>query len=216
MEREIVNNLRDEYFKLLPDIRKILEEMEARISYALISIKKSLKNHEQIEIQSRVKDCESAIGALIRREEGRKSLPKQLKQYSLLRLKDLAGVRVLVFPRRLMKEADEQISKFFPDWNFDPIYRGKPSEEILANKYFGYIDPKKKVYGEYQIMPMLIGLFWQIEHAVLYKPSTSLKGIERDFGISEKKEDIFEAFDEFEKVFETIIDESIKDGYYKV
>ena len=213
MDREIRNKLRDEYFRLLPDIKKILEEMEATISYALVSIKKKLKNHEHIELQSRVKDCENAINAL--RPQGGKFLPDHAGEYSLFKLEDLAGVRVLVFPRRLMKEVDKQILMSLSGWTHKPIKRDDASEEILVNKYFGYIDTKNEIYGEYQIAPMLIGLFWQVEHAVLYKPSSILKGIEDDFLIRAKREAIYAAFDEFEKRFEDIVTLNIKKGYYK-
>ncbi len=212
MDREIRNNLRDEYFRLLPDIRKILEEIEATISYALVSIKKNLKSHERIALHSRVKDCESAINKL--RPQGGKFLPNQAEEYSLLKLKDLAGVRVLVFPRRLMEEVDKQISVSLSGWTPKPIKRDDASEEILVKKYFGYIDNTKDIYGEYQITPMLIGLFWQVEHAVLYKPSSVLKGIEDDFLIRAKREAIYTAFDEFEKRFDDIVTSNIKKGYY--
>ncbi len=213
MDREIRNNLRDEYFRLLPNIRKILEEMEATISYALVSIKKKLKNHEHIELQSRVKDCESAINAL--RPPGGKFSPAKAGEYSLVKLEDLAGVRVLVFPRRLIEEVDQQISMSLPGWTHKPIKRDNASEEILVNKYFGHIDTKNEIYGEYQIAPMLLGLFWQVEHAVLYKPSSILKGIETDFLIQAKREAIYTAFDEFEKRFEDMVTLNIEKGYYK-
>jgi len=201
--------LREEYFRLLPDIRKILEEMEAKINYALVSIKKKLKNHERIEIQSRVKDCESAINAFLRmkREEGRKNFLGLDEEYSLLELKDLAGIRVLVFPKRLMKKVDKQILNIFRDWNYDPITRDDPSE-IIVDKYFGYIDPKIKIYGEYQIVPMLVGLFWHVEHAVLYKPEPELKFITSKLSFRQKREAIYDAFDEFEKGFEDLIAEA--------
>ncbi len=214
MEQEIRHRLRDEYFKLLPDLHKILEELEAKISYALIPIKKKLKRHESIVMQSRVKNCESAIASLKRKQQGGFS-PDKADEYSLLELEDLAGVRVLVFPRRHIQKIDSLISELLRDWTFDPIKREDSSVKILVNKYFGYIDPEKKIYCEYQIAPMLIGLFWQVEHAALYKPSLELKGIEEYYPVLKERENIYDAFSEFEKRFEELVIINIDKGYYK-
>jgi ppGpp synthetase/RelA/SpoT-type nucleotidyltranferase len=54
--------------------------------------------HEQVVVRSRIKDCESAIASLRRRQEGKLFDPDTPDKYQLDILPDLAGVRVLVFP----------------------------------------------------------------------------------------------------------------------
>jgi hypothetical protein len=40
----------------------------------------------------------------------------------------------------------------------------------LAPKYYGYCEKvSRKVRGEYQVDPMLLGLFWEVEHSAMYK-----------------------------------------------
>ena len=70
--RSVEDTLREEYSDLLPDIRRTVGELDARARYAMMPIALGLKlRHEQIVVRSRVKDCESAIGALRRRQEGK-------------------------------------------------------------------------------------------------------------------------------------------------
>lgn len=214
MERQIRDELREEYFQLLPDVCKVLEEIEARIRYAVIPAKKKLRNHERIEIHSRVKECERAINALERRQEGRIFDRSLRGRYTLHDLKDLAGVRVLVFPTYLMNEVDREISQVLKGWKPDPIKRNDSSGEDLAFKYHGYIDPKISVCGEYQIVPMLVGLFWEIEHAAFYEPTPTLKGIEGDEKMLKRRLAVYTAFNGFENRLNEIVTRADKEGYY--
>lgn len=59
--------LRQEYFDLLPELAKVQQLMDAKIRWYLKDITYSLKKHQRIEIESRIKDCNSAINALKRR-----------------------------------------------------------------------------------------------------------------------------------------------------
>ena len=61
----------------------------------------------------------------------------------------------------------------------------------------------------------MIGLFWQVEHAALYKPSLELKGIEEYYPVLKERENIYNAFSKFEKRFEEIVTINIEKGYYK-
>ena len=73
-ERTIEDQLRQEYFELLPEIRRVEAHLKAEIQFRTLPILRSLGTHEQLVIQSRIKDCESAINALRRRtKEGRSS-----------------------------------------------------------------------------------------------------------------------------------------------
>ena len=205
MEQSIQDRLREEYFGLLPLARKLCEELEAKIKFALIQTKKSLKEYERIEIRTRIKDCESAVDALKRRQEGSIFDTSFPEKYTLTELKDIAGVRILVFPKSRIDEIDEHISRALPNWNPDPIPTYDSSSSFLGLKYYGLLDPDIGLFAEYQIVPMLIGLFWEVEHAALYKPRPELKAISASFEMREKRDAVYEALDEFEKSFKSII-----------
>lgn len=74
-ERKIEDRLREEYFDLLPDIRRVILQLDAEIRYYTLPILHSLSPYEQLAIKARVKDCESAVKSLRRRTEDRKFDP---------------------------------------------------------------------------------------------------------------------------------------------
>src|SRR5689334_6986611 len=111
--RTIEDRLRSEYFDLLPGIRRVADEAETEVRYLLIPIMRNLESHEKIVVKSRVKDCESAIDALRRRPEYFALGSPSHKPPTLRALKDLAGVRVLAFPRRRVLEIDEALRDRF-------------------------------------------------------------------------------------------------------
>jgi ppGpp synthetase/RelA/SpoT-type nucleotidyltranferase len=174
-EHIIEHRLREEYFDLLPDIRRVVWQLETEIRFRTLPILHDLKDPEQLIVKSRVKDCESALKTLARERidtahegEGRRFDPARPGDYSVLSLPDLAGVRVLVFPNRRLTEVDSLLRPYFKDWTSKPIK--DDSGAILAPKYHGYCtDVNSQVRGEYQIVPMLLGLFWEVEHSAMYK-----------------------------------------------
>lgn len=174
-ERLIEDRLREEYFGLLPEIQRVVWQLEAEIRFHTLHILHDLKDPEQLLVKSRVKDCESALKSLVRRRgrrltegEGRRFDPETPEEYSLLSLEDLAGVRVLVFPNRRLKEVDSALRIHFQDWASKPIR--DESNAILAPKYYGVCkNASSRVRGEYQIVPTLLGLFWEVEHSAMYK-----------------------------------------------
>jgi len=176
-ERTIEDRLREEYFDLLSEIRRVVWQLETEIRFLTLPILHSLKSHEQLVVKSRIKDCESALKTIAReaekrkedrRAEGRKFDPERSADYSMLSLPDLAGVRVLAFPNRRLAEVDEALRVRFPDWTSKPVR--DDSGAVLASKYYGYcIGASNKVRGEYQVVPMLLGLFWEVEHSAMYK-----------------------------------------------
>lgn len=209
-ERTIEDQLRQEYFELLPEIRRVEAHLKAEIQFHTLPILRSLGTHEQLVIQSRVKDCESAINALRRRtKEGkrREFATFDLNRpgdYSLLDLKDLAAVRVLAFPFVRVAEIDATLKTCFADWVPDPI--PNPQGGILAPKYYGYSkDAGKHVRGEYQVVSMLTGLFWEVEHAAIYKPNPELKGAERNSELQGLTDQVYQALASFEQGFERAI-----------
>src|SRR5436309_13675276 len=103
-ERTIEDRLREEYFALLPDARRVVEELEAVARHCLLPVSGMLERHERIVVTSRIKDCESALDALRRRQETATFEPERALSYTLTTLNDLAGVRVLAFPRSRLIE----------------------------------------------------------------------------------------------------------------
>ncbi|MGA7340313.1 MAG: hypothetical protein WBE72_13350 [Terracidiphilus sp.] len=174
-ERTIEDRLREEYFDLLPEIQGVVWQLEAEIRFHTLQILHDLEDPEQLIVKSRVKDCESALKSLVKRRgrrssggEGRRFDPETPEEYSLLSLEDLAGIRVLVFPNRRLNEVDSALRSHFPDWTSKPIR--DESNAILAPKYFGTRkSASQRVRGEYQIVPMLLGLFWEVEHSAMFK-----------------------------------------------
>jgi hypothetical protein len=99
-------------------------------------------------------------------------------------------VRVLVFPRTLIAEADRKLCNRFPSWTPDPIPGYDDDEESLALKYFGYCTASDRIRAELQIVPMLTALFWEVEHSVIYKPSPRLIGVARSLEMQQRTRDV--------------------------
>jgi ppGpp synthetase/RelA/SpoT-type nucleotidyltranferase len=143
-ERTVEDRLRKEYFDLLPDIRRVTEHLEAETKHRLLSISRKLDKYEQVTVRSRIKECESALDSLRRRQQGR--IFDRAEQYTLTKLKDLAAVRVLVFPRSRIAEADTALRPIFESPTADPILGA--SGETLALKYWGYCPERAAVFRE--------------------------------------------------------------------
>lgn len=121
--------------------------------------------------------------------------------YTLASLNDLAGVRVLAFPRRRLAEIDRLLRKEFDTWTSDPV---EDDGEVQALKYYGYCQASNKVKGEYQVVSMLTGLFWEVEHSAIYKPDARLIGIGEHLGMLERTRDVVSAIRAFEEQFEAL------------
>jgi hypothetical protein len=202
-ERRVEDRLREEYFALLPEARRVLEELEAEVRYCLLPLTRALEKYERLVVTSRVKDCESAVGAL--KGEGGVFDLERADSYSLTNLNDLAGVRVLAFPRSRWIEANGKLRERFPSWAEDPIYAPGEDKELLAYKYHGDCKASTKVRGELQIVPMLIGLYWEIEHGTIYKPSPELKGLMRVETMQQCNSDVMKALKAFDQEFERLV-----------
>jgi ppGpp synthetase/RelA/SpoT-type nucleotidyltranferase len=206
--RTIEDRLREEYFRLLPDIRRLAEHLEAEVKYLLLPIRRKLDRYEQVAVTSRVKDCESALDSLRRKQEGAIFEPEQPTRYTLTSLSDLAGVRVLAFPSSRVAEVDEGIRKRFNAWESDPVTRLGEAELPLVFKYSGYCnEASDRVRGEIQIVPMLIGLFWEVEHSAVYKPSPRLKGVAAHPEMQRCASEVYRALRAFEHQFEALLSE---------
>jgi len=203
-ERTVEDRLREEYVVLLPEIRAVVEESEAEIRHSLVSLSSKLNRYEQLSVTSRVKDCESAMQALRRREEGATFDPGKINSYTLTSIPDLAGVRVLAFPSRVWNQADELLQKRFTDWRSNPILDAE-TKDLVAFKYDRYWTASTKFRGELQIVPMLIGLFWQVEHSTMYKPSPELKGVAEALEMQHRRSEVSNALRAYEAEFERLI-----------
>ena len=202
-ERTVADRLREEYFALLPDIRRVAEELETKVRHCLLPISSRLDRYERLVITSRIKECESALDALRRRQEFATFDRDRPERYTLHSLKDLAGVRVSVFPRSRWNETDQELHKQFSSWEPDPVL--DENGELLAFKYYGYCETSDKVRGEFQVVPMLTALFWEVEHTAIYKPSPVLKGVARSLEMQQRTTDVLKALQAFEEEFENLI-----------
>jgi hypothetical protein len=165
---EIEDLLREEYFELLPIIRRLAAQLETDIRSLTLPVLHELQPYEQLIVKSRVKECESALNTLLGPKEGRIFDPDRAGGYSLSQLPDLAGVRVLVFPNSRLIQVDDELRGKFSNWTPKPVTYGTNS--IEAPKYFGYYkEISREIRAEYQVVPMLLGLFWEVEHAAMYK-----------------------------------------------
>ena len=151
-----------------------------------------------------MKECESAVESLRRRQEGKTF--DSTEHYSLKDLNDLAGVRVLVFPRRHVKSVDATLARshYFLSWSADHV-PGPTDGTPLAWKYYGKCTASNSIVAEYQIVPLLTGLFWKVEHAALYKPAPRLSGVMRLPSIKERADAVMESMREFEEEFERLV-----------
>ncbi|MBI3910107.1 MAG: hypothetical protein HY320_04135 [Armatimonadetes bacterium] len=204
-ERTVEDCLREEYFALLPDIRRVANLLEAEVRYSTIPIFLGLDEYERLVVTSRIKECESAIDALRRRQEGATFDSEPQEPYTLTSLNDLAGVRVLVFPRSRMQEIEQLLCKKFSSWDSDPVLGYDDGGEPLALKYYGYCEASDRVRGEFQIVPMLTGLFWEVEHSAIYKPAPKLKSVARALAMRERTCEVLDALRRFEEEFEDLI-----------
>jgi hypothetical protein len=200
--RTVEDRLREEYFLLSPEIKRVLHQLRTDVAYLLLPATLGLKHHERIQIEARVKECDSAIDSLRRRTEERRFNKESPSQYSLTDLPDLAGVRVLVFPRLLLEEVHTTLRTQYEDWTSDPVESGIPTR-VLARKYHGFCATSPTIRAEIQIMSMLTGHFWRVEHATFYKPrDATLKGAAKKPLVGNRVNRVYAAFDRFESALQ--------------
>ena len=76
---------------------------------------------------------------------------------------------------------------------------------MLALKYHGYSGASERIRGEYQIVSMLTGLFWEVEHSAIYKPTPRLRGVARSLAMQQRSKDVSDALKAFEDEFKSLI-----------
>ena len=182
VERTVEDRLREEYFSLLPEMHRVADRLETEIRYLLLPVSGRLQRYERLAVKSRVKSCESALDKLRRHQETRDFKDRPQEAYMLTSLNDLAGVRVLAFPRHWLADVDRRLRSEFPTWTPDPV---KDGGELQTFKYHGYCpQASERVRGEYQVVSMLTGLLgkWSIPQstrATLLRRSGHLRSTSR-------------------------------------
>lgn len=205
-EKSIINTLRDEYYNILPSLEAANTQINLEISCLLKVIICDLKPHQRIRVITRIKECESAINALRRRKESRTF--ESNGDYSLKTLPDLVGARILYFSNDIRTEIDTKLKNHFKGWAENPIkIKVSENNSIDIMKYYGKFD-KYEFNSEYQIVPMLISSFWDIEHALLYKPHPNHKSIKNSVFMKVKYNKVIKSLYEFEAEFNTELEEN--------
>ena len=211
-ERSIEDRLREEYFDLLPKMVRVAQSFTTEIEYLLRLYRKELAPHESLVVKARVKDCVSAIDKLrqVNPEDPAERNPGGVfdrdrpDKYSLRLLRDMVGVRVLVFPSKRGDQVDRALRGKFHSWKSDPKFE---DGKRLVYKYNGLrFQDRVPIPCEYQIVSTLVGLFWEVEHSAIYKQSPNLKGLEPL--LREQTSAVYTALRLFEDEFERHIEQS--------
>ena len=207
--RTVEDRIRAEYFDLLPAMRRAFTAIETEVRHILLPATLALHPHEHIVVRSRLKDCESALNKL-RREEGFGVFdPDEPGKYSLTSLPDLVGVRVLTFPERRLESVRQALWPRISEWEADHVTGAHPEEGPIAFKYRGFWKPDDPVKCEIQVVSLLIGLFWEVEHSAIYKPSPNLRGVAESGNMRQRTAAVETALKEFEREFGRLIEDEI-------
>ncbi|HEV7241610.1 MAG TPA: hypothetical protein VGQ36_20425 [Thermoanaerobaculia bacterium] len=203
--RSVEDKLRAEYFELLADIRLAVLETETRVRSHLLGVSLNLKQYERLLVTSRVKECNSAVDALRRRQPFGIFDEDRPDDYSLTQLRDLAGIRVMAFPRQRIDDAHAALLEILSLWTADPVPGVDGASVPLARKYFGTWTPHTRITAEIQIVGLLIGSFWEVEHSAIYKPDPNLRGVVESEKVMQPRNDVLAALQAFELAFEEAV-----------
>ncbi len=206
--RLVEDLLRAEYVEIRPALQRSLTAVEIEVAHLLLPTKLDLQPHEQVLVRGRVKDCESAVDALRRRQEGGRFDTDDPTKYSLLALPDLVGIRVLTFPPSRLDAALEVISGRIQGWTADHVYGRDHTLDSppVAWKFHGLWLPDDDFHSEIQIASLLLGLFWEVEHSAIYKPSPRLRGVAESMSMRARTDAVTTALREFEEEFSRVVE----------
>ena len=200
--RTVRDRLRSEYFDLVPSMQRTLVALEADVRHLLLPVMIALDRYEQVRIVSRLKDCESAVDALRRRQEARDFASEKAETYSLSTLRDLVGIRVLVFPASRIDQVRDALQPLIAAWAPDPVPGFESDDLPTALKYYGRCaSAGTPLTAEVQIVSSLIGSFWDVEHAAVYKTSPNLQGVMASPRMKGRYRAVLAALREFENEF---------------
>jgi len=190
-------------------MQRTLVALEADVRHLLLPVMIALDRYEQVRIVSRLKDCESAVDALRRRQEARDFASEEAETYSLSTLHDLVGIRVLVFPASRIAQVNQALEPLLADWSSDPVPGFESNDPPIALKYFGRsASAGTALIAEVQIVSSLIGSFWDVEHAAVYKTTPNLQGVMASPRMKSRYREVLSALREFENEFERLIQET--------
>lgn len=206
--RLVEDLLRAEYVALLPSMQRILAQVETEVRYALLPLTLPLDRYERVLVRGRLKESESAVDSLRRRQEGGTFDPEAPERYSLTTLPDLVGIRILTFPHRHFENVRRVLSPMTDAWAPDHLDGVNLPGAPVALKYAGLRNPTDVVKIEIQIVSLLVGLFWEVEHAAIYKPSPRLRGVEKSPAMQSKTAAVLSALRDFEEEFDRQIDDA--------
>lgn len=207
--RTVEDRLRAEYFELIPEMQRTLVALEADVRHHLLPVMIALNRYEQVRIAARLKECESAVDSLRRRQEGRVFDPEKPEAYSLSQLHDLVAVRVLVFPSYRREEVHTALLPLLSDWTSDPVAGIEPGDAPVARKYYGRCSSASTTLtAELQVVSSLVGSYWEVEHSALYKTSPNLQDVMRSPSMKARQRAVLSALSDFEAEFERLIREA--------
>jgi hypothetical protein len=200
--------LRSEYVRLLPVMQRAEVAVETEVRHLLLGLTLDLDRFEQVVVKTRIKGSESAIDALRRRQPYGLFDADRADEYSLTALPDLIGVRALVFPPRRLEEARIALAPRLNGWTADPVSASSRGADLIALKYSGRWNANDPFKTEIQLVSMLVGLFWEVEHSAIYKPHPNLRGIAKSMEMSKRIAAVENALREFEIEFQRIVDDA--------
>jgi hypothetical protein len=206
--RQVEDRLRAEYVDLLPSMQRTLTALMTEVNHVLLSTILTLDRYEQIVVKGRLKESESAVDSLRRRQEIGRFDVHRAETYSLTTLPDLVGIRVLAFPQRRIEDVrrilvnDPRLSS----WTNDHIESSNPEQPPIAFKYQGRWNRDDSFRSELQIVSLLIGLFWEVEHSAIYKPTPKLQGLAGSVSMSDRNDAVLIALQQFEREFDRQIE----------
>jgi len=206
--RQVEDRLRAEYVDLVPAMQRTLTALMTEVNHILLPAILRLDQYEQILVKGRVKNSESAVDSLRRRQRLARFDIARAESYSLTTLPDLVGIRVLAFPQRRLQdvrrilEAEPRLS----NWASDHISNPDSTEPPIAFKYQGLWNSSDSFRSELQVVSFLVGLFWEIEHSAIYKPTPRLQGITSSVSMKDKNDAVLTALQQFEQEFDRQIE----------
>ncbi|MGZ5446471.1 MAG: hypothetical protein ACXW5U_31645 [Thermoanaerobaculia bacterium] len=88
-----------------------------------------------------------------------------------------------------------------PGWTSDHIVGESAAEPAIALKFHGLWSSDDTFHSEIQIVSLLIGLFWEVEHSAIYKPAPNLRGIAKSLAMKSRTLAVLSALRAFEEEF---------------
>ncbi|MBU3955132.1 hypothetical protein KJ633_01590 [bacterium] len=164
-ENNVINLLRGEYDSNKEKYYKLLSHSKTTVKNILKNLIINSKAFEQIEVVGRIKTFERCIAKLKKAKEAN-YLDDEVK---LAEITDIIGIRILTFPNKYIEKIIEIIKKDIVGYK---ISKEDNKEEIDFYKTYitSTLTGFENIQVEIQILPYLLGKYWDIEHELIYKP----------------------------------------------